>query len=111
MLLHKAKKVIQKGRKQIYESGKKCGKLLARSLQEQQLRTYVPLIIGEDGEKSTLPRQIAQKFGDFYSTLYNIHLAKPKQSVMDDYLATSGITSFATDAQQELESPITIEEM
>lgn len=111
LLLYKAKKVIYRWRKQIYESANKCGKLLARTLREKQPGTYVPLIIGADGEKFTLPRQIAQKFCDFYSTLYNLHLDEPEQSVMDDYLATSGMTGLTTIAQQELDSPITLEEI
>lgn len=50
MLFYEAKKAIQMGSKQAYESGNKYGKTLARAL------TNVPLIVGEDGEKCILLR-------------------------------------------------------
>lgn len=67
-LHYKAKMALQVGRKCIYESGNKCGKL-ARALREQQSTAYVPSILGADRENSILPKQIAQSFGDFYSSL------------------------------------------
>lgn len=68
------------------------------------------MIVGA-GEKLTLPKQIVQEFGEFYITLYNLHLGVPKQSAMDEYLAPSGMTGLTTSTQQELESPITLEEI
>lgn len=73
--------------------------------------TYVPMILGVEGEKCILPRQIAQKFGDFYCSLYNLHLDTPAQSAVDDYLASSRMPGLTSIAQQELESPITFEEL
>lgn len=66
------------------------------------------MILSVDGEKCILPRQITQKFGDFYSSLYNLHLDTPDQSAVDDYLASSRIPGLTSIAQQELESPVTL---
>lgn len=73
--------------------------------------TYVPLILGANGEKFTIPRQIAQKFGNFYSSLYNLQIVPPDQLAVDEYLASSGMPGLTITAQQELESPITLEEL
>lgn len=108
---YKAKRAIRVGKKQSYEYGNKCGKQLADSLREQQLRTYVPMIMGTEGERYLLPREIAQRFGDFYSALYNLRLNPQNQNAVEEYVSTSGLPSLASIARQELEKPITLEEV
>lgn len=82
LLLYKAKRAIQVGRK-CYDYGNKCGKQLASSLREQQLRTYVPMIMGAEGKKMMLPREIAQRFGVFYLSLYNLHSNPQNQTAVE----------------------------
>lgn len=111
LLMYKAKKAMQIGHKHVYESGNKCGKLLARTLKEQQAMTYVPTITGEEGEKFTLPKQTAQRFREYYSSLYNLQLDPLTQPGIDSYLASSGMPGLMSVAHQELDVPITLEEV
>lgn len=54
-------------------NGNKCSKQLASFLREHQPKTYVPMIMGADGEKCMLPWEIAQRFSTVFSLLYNLH--------------------------------------
>lgn len=111
LLLYKAQKSIPIGRKQFYEFGNKCGGLLFRTLREQQSMTYVPVIMGSEGRKSTLPKQITQKFEELYSSLYNLQQDMPDQLTIDEYLISSGMPGLTNMTQKELDLPITLEEL
>lgn len=86
-LLHsKAKAVLQFCRKMSYESGDKCGKLLARMVREHKLCMYIPQVVRGDSQKVVLPAQITHKFKEFYSHLYNVLLPTSPQSAMEEYI-------------------------
>lgn len=74
LLKYEAKMSLQVGCKCTYESGNKCGKLLARALREQRQLS----ILGANGEKICLSKQIAEAFGDFYYSLYNLNMDSPE---------------------------------
>lgn len=109
LLQYRAKMSLQLGRKCSYESANKCGRQLARALRELHSTIYVPSILNVEVDEVKLPKQIADVFGDFYSSLYNLNLDVPDKLVMEDYLAAYGMPSLTAITQQELESPITLE--
>ncbi|XP_077306297.1 glutamate receptor ionotropic, NMDA 2A [Lithobates pipiens] len=72
LLRCKAKAAIQFGRKVTYELGDKCSKALAGKLKEKGKTVYVPHIKRENGRLISLPKEIAKRFGEYYSSLYNL---------------------------------------
>lgn len=64
LLQYKIKATLQFYCKIGYESGDKCGKTLARSIRDHKLT--IPQTMSSKGHKAVLPKQIAQKFRDFY---------------------------------------------
>lgn len=51
LLLYRAKAALQFCRKQTYESGDKCGKLLAKMVRDHKSSSYIPHIITTRGKK------------------------------------------------------------
>lgn len=80
LLCFKVKAALQSCRKLTYEAGDKCGKLLARVLRVKGTASYIPHIQKTDKQKVCLPKDIARKFGDFYSSLYNLSTSLPQLS-------------------------------
>ena len=70
-----------------------------------------PIIIGTEGGKHTLPRDIVQRFGDFYSALYNLHSGPQNQTAVHEYVSSSRLPSLSSITWQELETPITLKEV
>lgn len=93
LLHYRAKAAIQFCCKTTYESGDKCGKLLARMVRDHKLYTYIPHIITTGGRKAVLPTQITQEFKSFYSSLYNLPLVASPQSDMENYITSSQMPS------------------
>lgn len=67
--------------------------------------------MGADGRKMMLPREIIQRFGDFYPSLYNLQSSSQNQTVIDEYIVTSGMPRLTPAERQELERLITLEEI
>lgn len=111
ILRYRAKAAIQICRRIQYESGDKCGKHLARALYDQWVVSYVPQVLDPSGLKVTLPKYIAQSFGDYYSPLYNLPGSSQSQVQMDDNLASSHLPRLSSPQRQELETPIILEEV
>lgn len=89
LLQYKAKAALQICRKLSYESGDKCGKVLARTLRGQKLKTYIPQVALSNRPKVKKPRDIAQEFREFYKSLYNLQVKPPTQAQIDSYLSSS----------------------
>lgn len=62
------------------------GKILARSIIEHKLQTYIPQILTPNAQKTVLPKQITQVFRDFYASLYNLPTPLSSQSTIDEYI-------------------------
>lgn len=103
--------MIQICRRVSYESGNKCGKLLASSLREQVLANYIPHIRTSSGQKHTLPHDIVGEFREFYASLYNLQTPALSQSRIEDYLTNSGIPRLYAEVGELLEEPIAIAEI
>lgn len=88
-LLHYRPKVaLQHYGKISYESGNKCGKILAKSVRGHRLTTYIPQI-SPSGHRTVLPNQIVKEFRDFYSSLYNLPEGTASRTSMEDYITSS----------------------
>lgn len=108
-LLHfKAKAALQISRKKIYESGNKCGRLLAQSLKSQKTASYIPHIQSPTGQKVTLPQHITQTFRSYYEALYNLNMPQPTRERIDKYIADSNMPTLPTTTRDLLEEPITL---
>lgn len=55
LLNFKEKAALQISSKKVYESGNKCGRLLAQSLRAQKLASYIPYIHTTTGQNIALP--------------------------------------------------------
>lgn len=111
LLQYKAKAAIQICRKQTYESGNKCGKLLAKMVRQHKSATYIPHISTCKGTRATFPTQITEEFRQFYSRLYNLPQATSSINEIENYIMSSQMTSLPQEIRDDLESPITLTEL
>lgn len=72
---------------------------------------YISHISASNGQKAILPKQITGKFRDFYSSLYNLPDRSPAQTTMENYISSSQLPTLPTKVREELESPITLDEL
>lgn len=107
----RAKASLQVCRRVTYESGNKCGRLLANSLREQTMANYIPHITLPSGQKVSHPRKIASSFREFYSSLYNLQTPSTPPLQMDDYLRRSNMPKLPAESSELLAEPIAIEEI
>lgn len=111
-LLHfKAKAALQISRKKVYESGNKCGRLLAQSLRTQKLASYIPHVTSPEGQKRSLPQQITNEFKSYYEKLYNLPTTPQTPEQMTEYLTKSLMPTLQTETRDILEEPITLPEI
>lgn len=110
-LRYKAKAALQICCKISYGSGDKCRKILARSIREHKLQTYISHIISLSAQKTTLPTKISQVFRDFYTSLFNLPTASSSQALMDDYIKSFQIPTLLPEFCKELDAPIKLEEI
>lgn len=73
LMQFRAKASLQVCRRVTYESGNKCGKLLANSLREQTMANYIPHITLPSGQKVSHPQKIASAFREFHSITCKHH--------------------------------------
>lgn len=111
LLHYKAKAALQYCRKLEYESRDKCGKLLAKSVRELKLTTYIPQLISPVGLKMVLPKQITQEFRQFYSSLYNLTNNTHSQADIDEFIRPSQLPTLPAVIGADLDAPITLEEI
>lgn len=99
-----------------YEQGSKRGKLLARQIKKQQESRHVHKLIV--GNKQVIDsHKIAAEFQRYYRSLYNIEGDKRGEEgggvrqEIREYLRTSELPVISTAAMEEMEQPITVEEL
>lgn len=69
--------------------GRKMRKTLAKSVREWRLASYIPQLLSATRQKVALPKQIAHKFRDFYSSLHNLSDQSTLQAQVDDNVTSS----------------------
>lgn len=111
LLLYKAKAALQVCCRMSYESGDKCGRLLAKSVKAIKTSSYIPQITLSDGKKAALPKQIAQGFETFFSDLYNLPSSPISQADIDKYVSDAQIPPLSVETQNLLDEPITLKEL
>ena len=113
LLHYKAKAAIQICRRNVYESGNKCGRMLAQAIRTQNMASYIPHIVTWEGKKVSVPQQISQEFKSFYSNLYNLPSthADINPDLTSTYLEASCMPTLTTDMRETLEEPITLSEI
>ena len=111
ILRFKAKALIQRGKQIDYEIGDKCGRLLAGKIKEKNRSTYISQIKDKEGHLKQIPKDIAQTFGKYYATLYNLPHATSPQSRIAEYLTSTGMTRLPSPARYSLDTPITVKEV
>lgn len=109
LLQHRAKAALQRCRKYYYETGDKCGRSLARALQEQRTQSYVPHLVDPEGRKVHFPSQIVSTFLRFYQSLYSLPTRSQPQNIMEEYISSSGISQLTEQIREELDVAITLE--
>lgn len=98
LLQYSAKAAIQVCWRKTYESGNKCGKLLAHSLRTQRAASFIPHILSPTCQKRSLPQQISREFNSFYSSLYNLPETPATQADMIDYLERAAMPLLPTES-------------
>lgn len=111
LLGYRAKAALQRCRLTTYESGDKCGRILARAVKDLKMKTYIPHIKTITDTKVSLPRQIANSFKEYYETLYSLPSVPRAQSRMEAYVSSSQIPTLTPENIADLDSPITQEEL
>lgn len=72
LLGYKAKAALEKDSLIAYESGDKCGWILARAVKDIKMQTYISHIKTATDMKVSLAHQITNTFKEYYETLYNL---------------------------------------
>lgn len=111
ILQYQAKAALQACRKLTYESGNKCGKILARAVRQQRLPAYIAQIISPSGQKRATPMQIADEFKNFYSFLYNLPKSGVTDTAIREYLTLANTPKLSAEDAAALEEPITMAEL
>lgn len=108
---------IAKCRHTFYEHSNKCGKLLARALQAQQARTFIPELLDEHNTTAHATEKIADIFQQYYVSLYN--LSHPTSAMeessrmvaIQEYIQHSGLPCISDEDLTNLDKPLTAEEV
>ncbi|CAH2276411.1 Hypothetical predicted protein [Pelobates cultripes] len=101
----------------VYEHGNKCGRLLATLLKKRRNYLYIPKIQNAAGRMCHLPDQISAAFTQYYEDLYNLRrdtqaIETPRRSeAIRVYLDSAELNQIDASDRDELEAPITMEEL
>lgn len=92
MLIEQYDKHINSLKLAHYSSGNRAGKFLAQRLKEPISQTKIPyLICAADKNKILNPKDIADSFADYYSSLYNLtdepNTPQPTDEAIQTFLA------------------------
>lgn len=99
-----------------YHSMNKPSKFMARRVAAARSKTKIPFLISQTrGHKITDPQDIADNFSEFYSKLYNLgsdsSVPNPSSKDMEDFLNSVNLPSLTHAQSQDLNAPITVEEI
>lgn len=85
--------------------------MLAGKIKEKNRSVYVPQIKGKKGQLIRTTKDIAQTFGEYYASLYNLTQTPTPLQAIEDYLSSVGLTRLPSPARCSLETPILMEEL
>lgn len=100
--------LLMQTRSSFFEQGDKAGKLLAHQLRQRSTSNLIPQIRSDSGI-TTIPCEINNTFKKFYSTLYSSD--QVSDSAFDAFFNNLDIPSIEQPVVEELEKPITLEEL
>lgn len=72
---------------------------------------YIPHLAPSNRPKATKPYDIVREFQEFYKSLYNLQTKPPTQAQIDLYLSRSLMPRISDADRDNLENPITMEEL
>lgn len=93
-----------------YESGNKCGKLLARSVREQKSATYIPPNYTHRRSKGHIAKANITGVQGILPLPIQFTRDQP-QADIDEYILSSQMPSLPLEVQGDLDAPITLEEL
>ena len=97
-------------RQKIFEIGDKPHKLLARLLKQSQASQAILSIKNKNGDLVTNPKDINNRFEEFYQDLYSSK-CDSDQATIDDFLQKCDLPALDEDAVAALEAEITLREV
>lgn len=109
---HKAKAALTSWKKDYYEHGNMCGKILATSLRKQRLRTYVPWITSRVVGKIFHPKDIVNAFKEYHTALYALPdtlTSTPSRHELETYISSSGMPKLPQTTEIALDAPLSQE--
>lgn len=100
-------RIRDKNRAQWYQYGKKTGKILAKTLKDQQPSTSIKKILKTDGDLTYDPKEISKEFHIYYSILYNIKthqgIKEKKGEEIKKYIEETALPRFPKEIIEALE--------
>ncbi|XP_073467611.1 uncharacterized protein [Aquarana catesbeiana] len=93
-----------------YEEGEKTGRLLAKIARSQQQSLAIGASHSSSGQVVNNPEQIISELASFYADLYESRDAY-SDADLDTYLSNIDLSSFSNTAMQQLDAPLTLEEL
>uniref|UniRef100_A0A8C5PGE3 Reverse transcriptase domain-containing protein n=1 Tax=Leptobrachium leishanense TaxID=445787 RepID=A0A8C5PGE3_9ANUR len=98
-----------------YLYSNKTGKLMANKLKGRLTRTKIAKLKMASAEFVAQPRQIANRFAEYYAQLYNLHLDgathQPSLTEVFSYLTSIALPQLSPTCQDTLTTPISHEEL
>lgn len=101
--------LLLKSRSSFYEQGDKAGKLLAHQLRQSTSSHQIPQLNTPTG-LTIDPQTINDRFKNYYAALYTSETSSDTQGI-DNFFSTLEIPSVSPDLVDNLEMPISIEEL
>lgn len=117
MLDEESLRIRDQNRAQWYQYGNKTGKILAKTLKDQQLTTSTIKILKTDVEYTYDPKEILEEFHVYYSNLYNIKTLwgtkeeETNREKIKKYIEETALPRFPKEIFEALEKDISIEEI
>ncbi|XP_053568601.1 rho GTPase-activating protein 15 [Bombina bombina] len=86
--------------------------MLARQLKRKTLSRYITYIKDEKGKDWYTSVDIAEKFRQYYESLYNLNRSDttPTDNAIQDYLAQLGLPKITSEQKDDLDAPFTLSE-
>ncbi|CAH2315719.1 Hypothetical predicted protein [Pelobates cultripes] len=117
-ILHqKLQHTIQKSHRFFFEYSNKCGRLLARMLQKKRHMCHISKLKTKEQTITQFLDKITELFQEYYHTLYNLSTETSSDSIhrrerrITEYLQKHGTKTLSQDTAEELEAPISMEEL
>ncbi|CAH2285007.1 Hypothetical predicted protein, partial [Pelobates cultripes] len=117
ILSQKLLKVVRRSNRYFYEYSNKCGRLLARTLQQRWRQNHIHKIKAQGRKETRLPAEIMQAFRVYYTSLYNLadtpSALTPTQHrrELTDFLTKHVARKLTPDQSMDMEQPLSLKEL